>query len=130
MFCVKDKVGKEINIKDQVSYMEVQDDWLEEGEEVEKEGIVIGFPKEGMVHVQPTKGAPMEMLSEHCTVTGSLVTDIEKLAGDEELQKVLMDAEARYNEEVKKSGTKKGGGGGKKKSAAPSKVTGTIELEL
>lgn len=128
MFVVTDSEGVEINIKDLVAYVQTQTEMFHPDTDTEVVGVVIGFPLEGLVQVQPKEGAPVEMAGSSCTVKESIVAEIADLSNDEELQAVLEGAEARFNEEVKNTSKKKrssgGGGGGKPK------VVGTIKLEL
>lgn len=127
MFQILDKDNGVINLKDKVLYETIQDDLFEEGEKTEQVGIVIALLEGGFVQVQPEKGPPLEVLGSHTKVIDSLIRDIEALATDEELLKILQSAEARYEEACK--------GGKKSSSSTPKKgsskdIVGTLDLEL
>lgn len=126
MFEVKDKAGVPVNIKDRVLFTRVQDDMFADGETEEVEGIVISLVNEVTVQIQPVEGPAVETLSSGILVTDSLINRVNALASEEEMQKLIYDAEKRYEDEVV-SGTNK------KKStstAAPKKAKsqGTLKL--
>jgi hypothetical protein len=129
-----DKEGTSIYIKDLISFEEVQGDFIEEtGEDML--GSVIGFPQEGYVMIQPKRGAPFMTLGNHITVKESLIGDILSLKDDAKFQRVVEDAERRYNEalekEMGKGKRKKSGTTGTRKSPpAPKKITGDIDLNF
>lgn len=106
MFIVYDSEGKEINVKDKVSYTLVQDDMFTAGEEKDVVGIVIGIPCKELIQVQPKEGPPMDMAPGSCTIVSSLIQDILALKDDEELQKLIADAETRYAASLQNTGKK------------------------
>ena len=124
MFKVQDETGRDIYIKDEVTYTESSDDMFAEGETVEEVGVVIGFPCAGIVQVQPTDGPPVDVMPSQLTVVSSLVQDTLELGNDADLQKVLLDAEYRYNESVK------AGTAGKKKPVGSKAKKKTVEIDL
>ena len=99
MFKVADKNGQQIFLRDKVKYEGAPDAM---GLLSQQEGMVIATPSETKVEVQSLEGGPPEVVdADSVVVTYSLVAKIAHLSSHEELQKMILEAEIRYDKAVK-----------------------------